>query len=227
MTFAKGQWRRDGDAAIVLAMARAYRIDEPGLTYHVWANGVNSLDLFPEPDDRDFAVQLLREEVQLSSWICLEYVVMRTHYHVVVRLRKATLSSGFKRFNVRYAHYFNKKYNRRGHVLASRFQSKIVEGRFAQLETARYVARNPVKAGICRSPEQYQWSGYGAAIGLYRDNGIVDVRALVAMLDGTRRAYRKYVEEPDERKRWGQAGARPRAAAAAGTTKTRSRAGAR
>jgi REP element-mobilizing transposase RayT len=191
-------------------MARAYRIDEPGLTYHVWMNGVNSLHVFRDADDRDVAVQLLREEVEISKWVVLEFVVMTTHYHVLVRLRKATLSSGFKRFNVRYAQYFNKKYGRRGHVFEARFQSKIVDGAFRQLETARYIARNPVKANICEQPEGYQWSGYGAAIGLYRDNGVVDVRALLAMLDGSRRAYRKYVEEHDERKRWGQAGVRPR-----------------
>jgi putative transposase len=208
-------------------MARAYRIDEPGLTYHVWANGVNSLSLFREPDDRDYAVQLLREEVELSSWTCLEYAVMTTHYHVLVRLRKPTLSSGFKRFNVRYAQYFNKKYSRRGHVFDARFQSKIADGRFSQLETARYIARNPLKAGMCDCAEEYPWSGYGAAIGLYRDNGIVDVRALVAMLDGTRAAYRKYVEELDERKRWGQAGVRPRTSGKARVTRTRTRARAR
>jgi putative transposase len=207
-------------------MARAYRIDEPGLTFHVWANGVNSLAVFPDADDRDVAVQLLREEVEVSGWICLEYVVMTTHYHVLVRLRKPTLSSGFKRFNVRYAQYFNKKYARRGHVFDARFQSKIAASKFSQLETARYLARNPVKAGICAHPEEYQWSGYGAAIGRFRDNGIVDVRALLAMLDGTRRAYRRYVEELDERRRWGQTGARPREHERAGAKRTKTRAAA-
>jgi putative transposase len=207
-------------------MARAYRIDEPGFTFHVWANGVNSLHLFRDADDRDYAVQLLRDEVEISDWICLEYVVMTTHYHVLVRLQKPTLSSGFKRFNVRYAQYFNKKYGRRGHVFDARFQSKIAEGRFAQLEVARYIARNPVKAGICASPDEYPWSGYGAAIGRYRDNAIVNVRALLAMLDGTRVAYRRYVEETDERKRWGQAGARPREHERARPKRTKTRAAA-
>jgi putative transposase len=207
-------------------MARVYRIDEPGLTFHVWANGVNSLAVFPDADDRDVAVQLLREEVEVSDWICLEYVVMTTHYHVLVRLRKATLSSGFKRFNVRYAQYFNKKYNRRGHVFDARFQSKIVVSKFSQLEVARYIARNPVKAGICACPHEYQWSGYGAAIGRFRDNGVVNIRALLALLGGTRAAYRKYVEELDERKRWGQAGVRPREHERALARRTKTRAAA-
>lgn len=183
-------------------MARALRIDEAGLTFHVWANGVNSLAVFRDHDDRDFAVRLLRDEVAISEWTCLEYVVMTTHYHVLLRLRKATLSSGFKRFNVRYAQYFNRKYARRGHVFDARFQSKLVDDRFGQLELARYLARNPVKAKICERPEDYQWSGYGATVGLFADDGIVDPGAALAPLRGSRSAYRRYVEEPDARKRW-------------------------
>lgn len=203
-------------------MARALRIDEPGLTFHVWANGVNSLNVFREPDDRDFAVRLLREEVEISEWICLEYVVMTTHYHVLLRLRKATLSSGFKRFNVRYAQYYNRKYARRGHVFDARFQSKVVDDAFGQLELARYLARNPVKAKICDLPEDYPWSGYGATVGLFLDDRIVNVKEAIAPL-GSRASYRRYVEESDARRRWSQLWARPRVTPK--QTRTRARAG--
>lgn len=194
-------------------MARALRIDEAGLTFHVWANGVRGLPLFRDVEDRDFALQLLREEVEVSSWTCLEYVVMTTHFHALLRLQKSTLSSGFHRLNTRYAQYLNKKLRSRGHVFDGRFESKLVEGRYAQLETARYIARNPVRANICGAPEQYPWCGYGATIGLFARDRIVDVRAALAPLGGSQRAYRAYVEEPDARVRWGHAWARPRTTA--------------
>jgi putative transposase len=190
-------------------MARKLRIDETGLSYHVWINGVAGLSIFRDVDDKSRMVQLLRDEVEFSDWCCLEYAVMSTHYHVFLRLRKPTLSSGFQRLNVRYARYFNDKYNKRGHVFDARFHSRIAESRFAKLETIRYVALNPVKANICDLPEQYPWSGYGSTIGRFADDRIVDVRAL-SMLFGSCAAYRKYVLEPDERVRWGQARARPR-----------------
>lgn len=206
-------------------MARKLRINEPGLSYHVWINGVAGMSIFRDPADKDFMVALLRDEVQLSNWSCLEYAVMSTHYHVFLRLRKPTLSSGFKRVNVRYARYFNDKYNKRGHVFDARFHAKIAEGRFAQLETIRYVALNPVKASICDRGEQYPWSGYGATIGCYADDEVVDVRALLTLF-GSRAAYRKYVEEPDERVRWGQSRARPRVTPKANATTRGSRAAA-
>jgi REP element-mobilizing transposase RayT len=191
----------------------------------VWINGVAGVAIFRDDEDKDALVRLLREEVAYSDWCCLEYAVMSTHYHVFLRPRKPTLSSGFQRLNVRYAQYYNAKHKRRGHVFGARFCSKIAEGLFAQLETIRYVALNPVKAHICERPEDYPWCGYGSTIGKYDDDRIVDVRAIVALF-GSRAAYRRYVEEPDERVRWGQAGARPRQAARA-TKKTRIRAGVR
>jgi putative transposase len=191
-------------------MARALRIDETGLTFHVWANGVRGLPLFRDVEDRDFMLQLLGDEVEVSAWTCLEYAVMTTHFHVLLRLRKPTLSSGFHRLNTRYAQYLNKKLRARGHVFDGRFQSKLVDGRFALLETARYIARNPVRANICEVPEQYPWCGYGATMGLYPRDGIVDVRIALAPFGGSQRAYRTYVEEPERRVRWGLAWARPR-----------------
>jgi hypothetical protein len=177
----------------------------------VWANGVPGQSIFRAPEDKNVALKLLEEEVVLSRWTCLEYVFMSTHYHVVISLQTPTLSSGFQRFNVRYAQYFNALYRRRGHVFESRFQSKLVDGAAGQLEVTGYVALNPKRAGMCELPEQYPWCGYGATIGLFAPDPVVDPKATLAPLGGSRAAYRRYVEEQDPRVRRGQVGARPRA----------------
>jgi putative transposase len=189
-------------------MARALRIDSPGLTYHAWANGVDGRSIFKTPVEKDFMLTLLRDEVDLSNWTCLSYVVMTTHYHLVVHLNESTLSSGFQRLNTRFAQWFNKENGRRGHVFESRFNCNIVDSHFGHLEVCRYVALNPVKAQMCRSPEHYAWSGYGAIVGDALPDDIVDIDAARA-LAGSRPAFRKFVDEPDVRIRRGQALARP------------------
>jgi REP-associated tyrosine transposase len=185
-------------------MPRSLRIEAVGLTYHVWASGIAGLQLFRGATERDIALRLLREEVELSRWTCLEYVVMTTHYHLVLRLNKPTLSSGLQRFNTRFAQWFNQANGRRGHVFSGRFGMRIVESTADELEVARYVALNPSRAQMCRLPEHYPWCAYGAIIGLYPPDPIVDVNAALAPIGGSRRAYRAFVEEFDPRVRRAQ-----------------------
>jgi REP element-mobilizing transposase RayT len=185
-------------------VARTSRITFPDLTYHVWANANSGSSLFRDDDDKNFAIDLLREEVALSGWSCLAYVLMTTHYHVLLTPRNPTLSRGFGRLNLRYAQYFNKRYELGGHVFARRFDSKVVEGPGGRLEVLRYIARNPIKARMCDYPENYAWSSFGSTLGLFPPDGITDVAAALAALNGSPRALQKYVAEEDPRVRQGQ-----------------------
>jgi putative transposase len=185
-------------------MARKLRITFPNLTYHVWANATAGSQLFRNDEDKNFATELLREEVALSEWSCLAHVLMTTHYHVLLRPQEPTLSRGFGRFNLRYARYFNKRYELGGHVFARRFESKVVEGPAGQLEVMRYIARNPIKARMCDEPEDYAWSSFGSTLGLFPPDGITDVESALAPLNGSAEAFRTYVAEQDPRVRRGQ-----------------------
>jgi REP element-mobilizing transposase RayT len=185
-------------------VARKARITFPDLTYHVWANATAGSLLFRDDEDKSVAIELLREEVALSCWSCLAYVLMTTHYHVLLQPRKPTLSSGFRRFNLRYAQYFNRRYGLGGHVFARRFDSKVVEGEAGHLEVMRYIARNPTKARMCDEPEDYAWSSFGSTLGLFPRDGITDIEAALAPLNGSPDALRTYVAEGDPRVRRGQ-----------------------
>lgn len=192
-------------------MARKLRIDEAGLTYHVWLHAIDALPIYKAPDVKDQMVSFLREEAVLSEWIVFDWVVMTTHHHVLLKLTKPTLSSGFQRLHCRFAQYYNKLHRRRGHVFESRFGARIIGSKFDHMEMARYVARNPVTARICDAPEDWQWSSFASVAGLAPVDGIVNLRAARAPFGGSPEAYRDYVLEHDWRVRWGQAGGRPRA----------------
>jgi len=200
-------------------MARSLRVDLPDLTYHAWAHAISGCVLFRDAIDKDMAVRLLREEATLSDWTCLAYVVMSTHYHVLIRLKKATLSSGFMRMNLRYARYYNQRYELRGHVFDRRFQTRVIEGTGDELETARYIALNPTRANMCRLPEDYGWSSYGATVGLYPKDPIIDLKAALAPVGGSQNGYRRFVEELDPRVRRGQVRARSQRSARALTAR--------
>ncbi|HEY6963346.1 MAG TPA: transposase [Gaiellaceae bacterium] len=181
------------------------RLEEPGATYHLCANAIDGRRLFHDEVDFGTYFGLLGDEVVESEWELLEYVFMTTHVHLIVKLRKCTLSSGFRRLQSRYARAFNRRHRRRGVMWQKRFHDEMIETDGHLFEAIRYVARNPVRAGMCDAPEDYEWSSYGAAIGVHPRDPLVSERALLELFArdaGTaRRRLRAFVEEKDPRVR--------------------------
>lgn len=50
-------------------------------------------------------------------------------------------------------------------MFQGRFKAIIVQRESYLLELARYVVLNPVRAGMCATPEQWPWSSYRAMVG--------------------------------------------------------------
>ena len=59
-----------------------------------------------------------------------------------------------------YTGYFNRKYNRVGHLFQGRYKAILVEGERYLVELSRYVHLNPVREGMLEAPEEYPWSSY-------------------------------------------------------------------
>jgi hypothetical protein len=193
-------------------MARPLRVNLPGLTYHVWANAISGARLYRDAHDKDVALRMLREEVRLSNWTCLMYVFMSTHYHLLLRLREATLSSGFLRFNLRYARYYNDRYEMRGHVFDGRFEHRIVEGETASSKSRVTSHSTRCKRTCAAGRRTIPGRRTARSSGAIRRTQSSISRPRSHRSGGSRRAYRSYVEEPDARKRWGQVRARPQKA---------------
>jgi putative transposase len=187
---------------------RQPRIEIEGATYHVTQHGVDERKIFRDDADRSRFLKLLEEEIERSEWTCLAYSLMSTHYHLLVRLEKLTLSSGFQRLNGRYAQAYNHRYARRGHLFERRFRDVIVETDIHRYETTRYIHLNAIRANMCASPEAHVWSDYGSTVGLLPRDPIVDPRISLELfgdrLDVARTSYLAFVAEADPRVRRGQ-----------------------
>jgi putative transposase len=149
-------------------MPRTARLVASGATYHLTALGTGSEAVFrTERDGRHF-MTLLERVIQRHRWNCLVYCLMPTHYHLMVETPEsdADLARGMHRLNGCYAQSFNRRQGRFGHLFAERFYSGMVTNDSHMLEVIRYVARNPVRAGLCSSPGEWRWSSYAASIGL-------------------------------------------------------------
>lgn len=59
-----------------------------------------------------------------------------------------------------FARWYNKNHKRRGRFWADRFKSTILLGEESLLECMQYVDLNPIRAGLVKRPENYQYGGF-------------------------------------------------------------------
>jgi hypothetical protein len=87
---------------------------------------------------------------------------------------------------------------RTGYLVRGRYWSRRKDTPAALLAAFRYVARNPVAAGLADRPEDWRWSSYGAAVGVSDMFDFVDTAPVLSELGATReaqvRALRRFVE---------------------------------
>ena len=147
-------------------MARRYREQAPGLIYHVTSRGNRGEPIFADDFDRQRFIGLLALVIRKYDWICHAYCLMTTHYHLLLTTRKPNIGRGMHVLNGRYAQSFNRRHKVWGHLFQDRYYSVVVEHESHLLELIRYIALNPVRAGMCGAPEEWQWSSYRFTLGL-------------------------------------------------------------
>jgi hypothetical protein len=98
-------------------------------------------------------------------------------------------------------------------VFEARFRDRLVDTDSYRAEVMRYVHLKPTRAMNGMPPEDYPWSDYGATIGLYPPDPLVDAATALEPfgddLPGARQRYVAFVEERDVRVRRGQTRVRP------------------
>lgn len=130
------------------------------------ARGNRRRALFLRGLDFDRFLSMLDELARRRRWIGNSYCLLPNHYHLVVETPAADLSRGMQWLNGRYAQAFNRIHGFDGHLFQGRFTSLLVESDRHLLELGRYLALNPVRAGLSGRPEDWTWSSYRAHVGL-------------------------------------------------------------
>lgn len=127
---------------------------------HIMLRGVNKQNIFLENADRRKFLRCVMNALEKSGAILHVYCLMNNHVHLLIQKGNEPLGETVKRFAVSYVFYFNKKYERVGHLFQGRYRSIPVENEGGYLRVVRYILQNPVKAGICSHASDYQWSNY-------------------------------------------------------------------
>ncbi len=136
---------------------RARRASASGI-HHVMLRGVNRDMIFLEDEDRERFLTALRTARDVSGFSILAYCLMDNHVHLAMQEGPEPVGAAVRRVGVRYAGWFNRKYQRVGHLFQDRFKSVPVEADAHLVTLLRYVWNNPVEAGLANDPDEYRWS---------------------------------------------------------------------
>jgi putative transposase len=181
------------------AVPRQPRLQIAGGTYHVTARACAHEPLFQDAHDHSAFLAILGQVVQRLGWDCLSFCLMTTHYHLMVVTPGEDLAAGMQRLNTMYAMSFNRRHAGRGHVFSSRYHSELIQSDRHLLEVCRYIALNPVRAGLCVAPEDWRWSSYAESIGDRPERGLVSTSTLVRLfgddLPSGKVRFRRFVED--------------------------------
>lgn len=133
--------------------------------YHVIIRGINKQNIFLDDQDFKKLKKELKKTKEKYKYEIYAYALMRNHIHIVINDKNDNLSRIIQSINISYSIYFNKKYDRIGHLFQNRFKSKAIDSQEYLKNLIRYIHKNPENAGII---EKYKWTSYEEYI--YKEN---------------------------------------------------------
>ena len=145
-----------------MIMPRQARAKSASNIYHVILRGVNRQAIFDCDADKNHFMAVLKECKEISGFRLHAFCLMTNHIHFLIEPAEEPLDVVFKRIGTRYAVWYNRKYQRAGHLFQDRFRSENVETDQYYMTVLRYILQNPMKAGMESRPGNYRWSSYFA-----------------------------------------------------------------
>ena len=137
--------------------------------YHVMMRGINHQVIFEDEEDNRFFLDCLFRMGFINDddgtpiaqgCTYYAYCLMGNHFHLLIREREETISQTLKRIADAYVYYYNRKYQRSGHLFKERFRSEPVNDMDYFTTLLCYIHQNPVKDGIVANVKDYAYSSW-------------------------------------------------------------------
>jgi putative transposase len=158
-------------------MSRMARVVFPGVPHHITQRGNGRARTFFSDADYALYRDLLAEHSAKANVEVWAWVLMPNHVHLILTpsdedgLRRALAPT-----HRRYAGHVHRREGRSGHFWQGRFGCVAMDE--THLESAvRYVALNPVRAGLVARPTDWLWSSVHAHLG--RSDGLTATAPLL------------------------------------------------
>jgi putative transposase len=158
-------------------MARLARAVFPGLPHHVTQRGNGRQQTFFSDEDYALYRDLMREHCAAADVAVWSWALMPNHVHLIlVPADEDGLRRALSRVHRMYAGRIHQRLKRTGHFWQGRFGCVAMDDE--HLHAAfRYVALNPVRAGLVQRAHDWRWSSVRAQLGIGHDP-VTDVAAV-------------------------------------------------
>lgn len=140
-------------------MPRKPRMFEGSGFYHVILRGNNKQNLFNDKADRMFFLNRLRKYATELDIHIHAYCLMNNHVHILIGNADRNMSLLIQKLANSYVFYFNRKYDRCGHLFQGRYKSEPILNDAYFKTVFRYILQNCEKAGL-GSVDQYEWNSH-------------------------------------------------------------------
>ncbi len=129
--------------------------------YHIMVRGNQKQAIFRSTDDYDaYLTKLQKYKKKFPFWL-YGYCLMPNHIHLIGQPKKRKELPKFMQGLQRsYVAYFNKKYEKVGHLWQGRFKSKVVTKDIYIIDCISYIEQNPCRANLVAHLKDYPFSSY-------------------------------------------------------------------
>ena len=178
------------------SMARKPRIEIPGGLYHIITRGNNRKRIFQSHDDYLKFLELLKRQKSKQPFYLYAYCLMPNHIHMLAEMQDDPISRVMQGLLTSFSQYHNRKYRKVGHLFQGRYKAILCQSDSYLAGLVRYIHLNPVRARIVATPEEYQYCGHRAYIGMDR-SGLVDAEPVLRHFGSTKNraveVYKQFV----------------------------------
>lgn len=145
-------------------MPRDARELPPDSVSHLLSRGVERRPIFQRQEDYLFFLAQMRSVFVSCGIGVLNFALMPNHFHIQALSGATPVGVAMQILLTRYALYFNRVYERVGHLFQNRFKSFEVRDESYLVQLPVYLSRNPVRAGLVGRPQDWEWSGHNELV---------------------------------------------------------------
>ena len=173
-------------------------IVEDGI-YHVTQRAPGREIVFVEDGDYLYFLGLLKQTSLKFETTIFCFALLPNHLHILLKIKQRNLDKAMKYLFQRYAQWFNRKYERKGHVFCGAYRASFCSDERYLLTASLYIHLNPFKAGLTRNSLHYRWSSINIYINQVEESFVNPDEILIILGDKqkARLIYRGLVKEAE------------------------------